>query len=282
MSFHGVKAAIHDALKQSRASNNGNLINELHPDINVRLNSVNVIVGKQSSGKTVIALEEIIKLSQMVKPSSNTSGAESFHLLIYVTKDGNENDFSFQALKHLIGIPYITVSETNVEEEVKTIIAAKNLYYRIKREHLEKRIADTQLRDMFKVLHIDSFSNNCLHTLVLFDDISNSKLFKDSGSYFSQLIRRCRHINFSFFLLIQGWKGLMPHVKNEITTLYIFPSFNRQQVNYIYSQAGSSLSPDEFKEMYSQLCTMKASNPSSHPCMVVQVTSGGETKLVDN
>lgn len=271
MSLDYVKHEISNTLNASFRNTNGNMINELHRDIDVRLNSVNVIVGKQGSGKTVVALQEIIKLSQIVKNN------ESFHLLVYVTKNGDENDRSFQSLKHLISIPYVTVSESRIEDYIKTLISAKNLYYTIKREKLMDKIDDDQQKDMFDVLHINDYDNEFLHTLVLFDDISNSKLFNNESSYFSQLIRRCRHINMSFFMLIQGFKGLKPHVKNEITTLFIFPSFNRQQVNYIYSQSASNLSLHEFQQLYSQLCHTKNNNQQSHPYIVVQVTEGGDT-----
>lgn len=268
-----VKQQVNESLSNSLKSGNGNLINKLHENINTRLNSVNVIVGKQSSGKTVAALTEIIKISRLEK------GSEMFHLLIYVTKDGHENDVSFQSLNHLITIPHVTISEANAVEFMKTLIAAKNLYYQIRREHLEDRIDDGQKQDLFDELHIDDFSKEFLHTIVLFDDISNSKLFRDSGSYFSQLIRRCRHTNISYFLLIQGWKGLPTHVKNEITTLFIFPCFNNQQLSYIYGQSGSNLSRDEFLKLYGELCIYKQRNPNSHPFMVTQVTEGGDTHI---
>ena len=117
--------------------------------------------------------------------------------------------------------------------------------------------------------------------MVLFDDISNSKLFRDEGSYFSQLIRRCRHINMSFFLLIQGWKGLKPHIKNEISTLFIFAGFNRQQLSYIYSQSASNLSTKEFQQMYQELQNIKNNNPDKHPYIIVDVI-GGETFIEED
>ena len=82
---------INETLKHSSTKNKGNLINAIHPDLNMKYNSVNVIVGKQSMGKTVIALQEIIKASQL----------GTHHLLVYVTKNGDENDLTFQSLKHL-------------------------------------------------------------------------------------------------------------------------------------------------------------------------------------
>lgn len=165
--------------------------------------------------KTVIALEEIIKISLM----------DTHHLLVYVTKDGNESDRSFIALKPLIEprLPIITVSESSAETTMEKLIKAKNEYYSIKNNHLEDKLDDPQLnitkseiQTLFDTLHIDDFHHQYLHTLVLFDDISNSKLFTNETSYFSLLLRRCRHTNMTFFLLIQEWKGLKPHIKNKI------------------------------------------------------------------
>ena len=264
-----VKTHVMNTLKTYTMNKNESLISEIHPEVNIRLNSVNVIVGKQSSGKTVIALKEIIKLGVL----------NTHHLFIYVTKDGQESDKTFLALKPLLMIPYIIISEQEAVEFMKDLISAKNLYNLIKRENLQDKIDDQQKEDMFKMLAVSDFNKEVLHTIVLFDDISNSKLFSSEESYFSQLIRRCRHINFSFLLLIQGWKGLKPHVKNEISTLFIFPCFNKQQLRYIYSQSASNLSFDEFYQMYSKILKRKTEDCESHPYMIIQVVDGGNTSI---
>lgn len=265
-----IRTQVMKTLETNDIDKSGALINEIHPDINVRLNSVNVLVGKQSLGKTVVALEEIIKISLL----------GTHHLLVYVTKNGDENDLSFQSLKHLLKIPYVTISEIDAQPFIEELIAAKNLYYQIRREHLEKNIVDEQKEALFEVLHINNFDKAFLHTIVLFDDISNNKLFSSEESFFSQQIRRCRHTNISYFLLIQGWKGIKPHVKNEITTLFIFPCFNRQQLHFIYSQSASNLDFEEFYKFYRQMVMLKNNNPNSHPFMVIQITDGGNTFIV--
>ena len=265
-----IRAKVMNTLGTFSKNTSEALIKEIHPDVNIRLNSLSVLVGKQSLGKTVAALEEIIKISLL----------GSHHLLVYVTKNGDENDLSFQTLKHLLKIPYVTISEKDSEPFVEELIAAKNLYYQIRREHLEKKIVDEQKEALFEVLHIDDFDKPFLHTIILFDDISNSKLFSSEESFFSQQIRRCRHTNISYLLLIQGWKGIKPHVKNEITTLFIFPCFNKQQLHFIYSQSASNLDFEEFYNFYRQMVSLKNENPESHPYMVVQVTDGGETFIV--
>ena len=265
-----VRNVVYDTLNSKKDVTNNALIKCIHPDINVRYNSVNVIVGKQSLGKTVVALEEIIKISLL----------GTHHLLVYVTKNGDENDLSFQSLKHLLKIPYVTVSEKDSKPFIEELIAAKNLYYKIKREHLEGQIVPEQIEALFEVLHVDNFDKSTLHTLVLFDDISNNKLFSSEESFFSQQIRRCRHTNMTYFLLIQGWKGIKPHVKNEITTLFIFPCFNRQQLHFIYSQSASNLEFDEFYRLYQQMVQYKNNNPEAHPYMLINVTEGGDTFIV--
>ena len=264
-----VRRKIQARLKAKSKLSNGNLIQPIHDDILTRYNSVNVIVGKQSLGKTVIALEEIIKISML----------DTHHLLIYVTKTGDENDVSFLTLKELLKIPYIVCSEKDAEACVNELIVAKNLYYTIRRERTKNLIDEEQKQELFEILHVENFEKEFLHTIILFDDISNSKLFSSEESFFSQQIRRCRHTNISYFLLIQGWKGLKPHVKNEITTLYLFPGFNKQQMRYIYSQAASNLEFDTFYEWYKELNKLKRQNPEEYPFIVIQVTDGGNTYL---
>ena len=124
MSLKIIDKIVNDTLNKESHKLSDNLIKPIHPDINVRYNSVNVIVGKQSSGKTVIALSEIIKISLL----------NTHHLLIYITKNGDENDKSFQSLKQMIRMPYVTISEKDSVEFIKTLIAAKNIYYLIRRE----------------------------------------------------------------------------------------------------------------------------------------------------
>ena len=54
-----VKKIVQNALENSKNNMTGSFIGQIHPDVNVKYNSVNVIVGKQRQGKTVIALQEI-------------------------------------------------------------------------------------------------------------------------------------------------------------------------------------------------------------------------------
>ena len=262
-----IRRKIQAKLNAKKDVNAGALITDIHPEIMTKYNSVNVIVGKQSLGKTVIALEEIIKIGYL----------GTHHMLIYVTKDGEENDRSWQTLKNLIEMPITIVSEENAQACVDELVKAKSLYYKVRRDRTKNILDPDQKEDLFDTLQVDNFEKSFLHTIILFDDISNSKLFSSEESYFSQLLRRCRHNNLTFYLLIQGWKGIKPHIKNEITTLYLFPGFNKQQMRYIYSQSASNLDFEDFYSVYKQLNDVKKKDPDSHPILLVQVTGGGDT-----
>ena len=85
----------------------------------------------------------------------------------------------------------------------------------------------------------------------------------------------------TYFLLIQGWRGIKPHIKNEISTLYIFPCFNRQQLRFIYGQSASNLDFESFYSMYQQMVMYKNMHPDSHPYMIVQITEGGDTYVCE-
>lgn len=264
-----VRRKIQAKLSAKKDDNSGALITAIHEQILTRYNSVNVIVGKQSLGKTVVALEEIIKISYL----------DTHHMLVYVTKDGEENDRSWNTLKGLIEMPILLVSEENAEACIDELIAAKSLYYKVRRDRTKNILDKRQKQDLFDTLQVDNFEKSFLHTLILFDDISNSKLFSSEESFFSQLLRRCRHNNLSFYLLIQGWKGIKPHIKNEITTIYIFPGFNKQQVRYIYSQSSSYLDFEDFYKVYQDVNKKKREHPDEHPLLIVQCTEGGETYI---
>ena len=60
-----IRKKIQAKLKAKQIDNKDALIAPIHKDILTKYNSVNVIVGKQSLGKTVTALEEIIKIGYM-------------------------------------------------------------------------------------------------------------------------------------------------------------------------------------------------------------------------
>ena len=52
----------------------------------------------------------------------------------------------------------------------------------------------------------------------------------------NSLMTQCAHINCSFFLATQFWKGLPTPIKSQVTTIYLYGGFSREQLRYILRQ----------------------------------------------
>ena len=79
-------------------------------------------------------------------------------MLVYVTKDGEENDRSWNTLKGLIEMPILLVSEENAEACIDELIAAKSLYYKVRRDRTKNILDKRQKQDLFDTLQVDNFA----------------------------------------------------------------------------------------------------------------------------
>ena len=154
-------------------------------------NSLNIIVGAQGKGKSHIVLRDIIQISRL--KNSN------FHLIVYISKNGNINDSTFEAQRELINLPVQVVSDTNAEEYLKELDLWKQLYTRYSSES-KVVIDEDKLQQMFKFLCIEGCEtsrdiknidklgkpNQVLNTIILCDDFIKSKLLK--SAYFMNYI----------------------------------------------------------------------------------------------
>ena len=238
-------------------------IAKIDDEINIYYNSVNVFCGKQGSGKTLQAISEIIKISRV---------SDITHLLIYVSKYGTETDKTFESLKHLIQIPIIYVKYEDKDDKNKDSVQVfskiqcyKRLYEQIKKDHLEDEIEEEQKQEIFDVLKINDFSKPTLHTLILFDDVANNPLIQNKG-FFAEMLGVCRHIHTSFFLTVQFWRSITTTIKANVSTIYIFGLFSKQQLNYMLYQIPSHYSFEEIYECYKQL--------QKHDCLIVDANDG--------
>lgn len=90
------------------------LIREIHPQINVQYNSLNIAVGRQRSGKTYSIIREIIKISNVCPRT---------HLLVYINKEGAASDPTFEHT-HTVCVTYYKASPYNISH-TKNIFTAK-------------------------------------------------------------------------------------------------------------------------------------------------------------
>ena len=97
------------------------LIRNIHSEISFKLNSFNICIGKQSTGKTTSVIKELIKLSLLEIPD--------FHLIIYVSN--NDSDITFNKLKDYVKIPIVKINYDNLDNTFKKFIELKDLYNKI-------------------------------------------------------------------------------------------------------------------------------------------------------
>ena len=232
-------------------------LERIHPQSYIYKNSVNILVGKQGSGKTFTCAYEIAKISQIHEES---------HLLLIICKDENKEDPTIRSLSSMINIPIEYVCEEDAEPYMRKLLAYKRLYDEIKERHLENQIDSEQRDELFDVLKIRDFSRDYLHTILLFNDIAKSKLYSKPTNYFNQLLPICRHIQCSFFLNVQFWKSLPPEIKANATIIIVFGGFDVRQLYYIFSQVPTALSVKEILPEYRQL--------NKHDKLVIDAETG--------
>ena len=217
------------------------------PRTNTYANSVNAYVGRPRSGKTYLALHDIISV---IRNDSNV------HLLVYINEKGDCDDDTFDRFQELIDVPVIFVKYSDCEKFLKTLLDYKQIYNKIKNNNVPaKEIPEKVSTELFESLHIDDFSRDHLHTLIMLEDATNSKALRKADSYINDLLTRCAHTQFSFFIIIHYWKALTPNIKANLSTIYIFGGYSRQQMQYMLSQMNIPIS---FKELYPVYANMGA------------------------
>jgi hypothetical protein len=216
----------------------------IHPAVHAYYNSINLFVGRQGTGKTHTAMNEIAKISR-VSPQTC--------LIVYVTKSGEACDDTVEKLKDLCLIDIAYVKEDDAEIYVKNLQEYLNFYKDIKDNHWEDKLDDFQRDEVLDALHIDDFSTPFLHVIILFEDFANNQLVKKPDSFFSQFIATLRHRGFSVFMCVQFWKSLPTTIKSNVALIYLFAGYSREQFSYITRQIPGEYDKNDLSMSYYQL-----------------------------
>ena len=205
--------------------------------ISFKLNSFNICIGKQSTGKTTSVIKELIKLSLLELPE--------FHLIIYVSN--NDSDITFNKLKDYVKIPIVKINYDNLDNTFKKFIELKDLYNKI----VDKEPNEDEIEILKNNLFIKNFNIKRLHTIILMDDAA-FVLKKETSPWFKWLCQ-LRHLNCIVFCCIQVWKSINPTLKSQLSSIYLFGGYSRQQLNYIYQQINLDMKFEQFYEIYTKL-----------------------------
>lgn len=218
---------------------------KIHPDINFKYNSVNLLVGKRGSGKTFNCFRELLKL-KFIKN-------HKYSQLVYVTD--KMSDMTFERIKDVLPIPYKKVSYDDAVEVITDITCAKEIL----REAYEKSDLTAITKDAAELVK-DTLQTKIIkqpiiiHTAVLFDDCQqifekktkvNEKLFR--------LLFENRQPKITYFLCLQDPLGLASQVKQNLDGLWIFGGFCRTKFIYLYNQITIDADKEKLLTHYNKL-----------------------------
>ena len=215
------------------------------PNTQTYANSVNVYVGRPRSGKTHLALHDIISV---------TRNDPNAHLLVYINENGQCDDDTFDRFQSLINVPIIFVKYNDSEKYLRELLRYKLVYNKIKATNTPLREIPQAVKDeLCDNLHITDFNRDYLHTLIMTEDATNAKQLRKADSYINDLLTRCAHTQFSFFILIHYWKALTTNIKGNLSTIYIFGGYSRQQLTYMLYQMNIPVGVKELWNAYSSM-----------------------------
>ena len=211
---------------------------------NTYLNSLNVFVGHQRTGKSYTATREIIKICR---------NHPETHLIVYINQTGQPSDDTFENTKDLIERPIVYVAYEQCEKFLRELLSYKDTYNKIKDHHAEATVPHELINELCDKLYIEDLSLPYLHTIIMMEDATNTATLKKGTSYINELMTQCRHIQASFFVIIHFWKALSTNLKSNLSTIYIYSGYSRQQLQYILSQMNISKT---IKEVYDEYRTL--------------------------
>ena len=210
-------------------------ITEIHPELNFRHRSINLLVGKPGTSKTTSICEELIKLSQLNIPE--------IHLIIWV--NNTASDQTVNKLKEYIDIPIKQLSYDDFDKIYVRFLDLKEEYNKMIRGEIPKDPS------ILEPLFISEFTSKPLETIIILDDAVN--ILKDVDSFLAKSLYKTRHYNTIFFIAIQIWKGITAQLKSIINSVWIFSGFSTQILHHIYNQITTDVDFEDFKYGYNQL-----------------------------
>jgi hypothetical protein len=157
-----------------------NLQTEIHPELNFRYNSLNLLISRRGVGKTFTVMTEIIKLSQLDDLGGLGGAVKApyggFSGFLYVSD--KTNDATINNLIGLVKLKVRIISYGKVLPVLKDLMDAKSAYEEVLNKKLQNDISDSSKNDLFKTLDLQDWTSETPHTIILLDDAIN--ILKDS------------------------------------------------------------------------------------------------------
>jgi hypothetical protein len=136
----------------------------IHPEINFRYNSLNLLISRRGAGKTFTVMTELIKLSQI----PDIGGYTTF---LYVSD--KSNDATVHGLINLIKLKVRIVSYAKILIVLKDLTDGKSAYEEVLNKNLQNVINSETRNDLFTTLDLTHWTTETPHTIILLDDAIN-------------------------------------------------------------------------------------------------------------
>jgi hypothetical protein len=203
--------------------NSNELHSSLHPDVNFKLNSINILVGQTGNGKSRAVFSEVAKQSMC----KNNPYSQFF----YITDLGS--DKTFDKYKNLIRILVIKLKYAEAHQRLSELAEAKDFYQEVREKVRNKRsevkMSKEDARGLLSYLGLRDFSATVPHTIILFDDATNifgcNRKKKDS---FQDSFFLCnRHNYFTYFFNIHTYNKnkISMEIKKNTKAVWYFERF---------------------------------------------------------
>ena len=202
-----------DSILTKKHTKSDEVQNLIHPDIMIRYNSVNVLIGKRGSGKTYWLSKELLKIAY--NPNNR------FTQVYYISDKTRDETFEY-VQQHIKNIEIVWVKTDNALKVIEALTHAKAKFNEEGDEGLMCR----------KALNAEN-SDEVPHTLIVFDDCIG--LFSKQTKLSKRLYEN-RQSHITYILALQDVQGLSPSMKSNIDALVLFGSYSRQKYNILTYQ----------------------------------------------
>jgi hypothetical protein len=220
------------------------LQSSIHPDLNFKRNSINILISRRGVGKTFAVMKELIKLSEL----PDCGGYTQF---IYVSD--KMNDSTVNELIKLIKLKTRVVKYEDAFSVLNDIRESKTAYEQVITNKLENSLTPTSRQNILKTLDVDNFVENVPHSLILFDDAIN--LFKETKlKNLKNLLFQNRQPRFTIFICLQDIFSIPPQIKRNADSVWIFTGFtDKSMFGLLCKQLGSPVQSDILWGLYEEL-----------------------------
>jgi hypothetical protein len=194
---------------------------QIHPEIYIYYNSINLLVGRRGSGKTYNVIREIMKICML----DHNGGCTCFVII-----SDKPNDQTIIELTDLFKdkLRIIVTDYEHAYEVLDEIMEGKTTYYQVVRKDLEGEITEESKKEIL-IRAVDSdFYDQLPHTLVLFEDAMNIFDQKKYQNLY-KIVFKNRYQRITIFINVQEIYSIPPTIRKNLDTLWIFCGMNSKQ-----------------------------------------------------